>query len=128
MPVQHGLIGMNGERRVHGTRMVESHLHSGIKVRIFASDINDAFNTDGSRLGEQFVDRVHGYRRLIAFDGLPVHFVGEGNDAGHMRVIVDDLRVGGERFGGGRPAAVAMMMLGHGFQSNRGRSRDGSAP
>ena len=119
--VQYGLIGVDGERRMHDTRVVEGHLDSGAEIRIFAADIDDPLNADGLRLCEQLIDRVHGHRRLVAFDGLPVHFAGEGDDARHMRVIVDDARVGGKRLRGWRPAAVAMVMLGHGFQSNRGR-------
>lgn len=47
------------------------------------------------------------------YDGFVAHGPRKRNDGCHMRMVVDDVRVVGQRRRRGRPAAVTMMMLAH---------------
>ena len=59
MPVEHGLIGVYCERRVHITRMIEGHLEGGHQVRQLATAVDNTPNADRLRLRQQLVDVVH---------------------------------------------------------------------
>ena len=113
VPVQHRLVGVDGQSRVHHTRMVQRHLHGRHQVRQLATGVDDAFDADGCGLVEQLVDAVDGNRRLPLHLRLVAHRLGEGDDGGDMRMVVDGPGVFGQRLGGRCPAAVAVM-LAHG--------------
>ena len=54
MPVEHGLIGVYCERRVHITRMIEGHLDGGHQVRQLATAVDNTPNADRLRLRQHW--------------------------------------------------------------------------
>ena len=115
MPVEHGLIGVYCECRVHITWMIEGHLDGGHQVRQLATAVDYAFDTDVLSLFQQFVDAVDGYFALAFFHGFVTHGLGEGHDGCDVGVVVDDVRVFGQRLWGRGPIAIAVV-LAHVFQ------------
>ena len=113
VPVQHRLVGVDGQSRVHHAGMVEGHLHGRHQIRQLATGVDDAFDADSRGLVKQLADAVDGNRRLPLHLRLVAHRLGEGDDGGDMRMVVDGPGVFGQRLGGRCPAAVAVM-LAHG--------------
>ena len=111
--VEHGFIGVDCDGGMNGVGMVDGHLDGGHEVRQLAPAVDDAGDADCRGLGEQLLHVVHRYFRLSFFDGFVAHGPRKRNDGCHMRMVVDDVRVVGQRRWRGRPAAVTMMMLAH---------------
>ena len=111
--VEHGFIGVDCDGGMNGVGMVDGHLDGGHEVRQLAPAVDDAGDADCRGLGEQLLHVVHRYFRLSFFDGFVAHGPRKRNDGCHMRMVVDDVRVVGQRRRRGRPAAVTMMMLAH---------------
>ena len=62
-----------------------------------ATAVDYAFDADFLGLFQQFVDAVYGDFRLSFFDGFVAHGPRKRNDGCHMRMVVDDVRVVGQR-------------------------------
>lgn len=107
--MEHGFVGVDGDGRMHDIGMFAGHVDGGHEVGQFAAAVDDTFYADRLCLGQQFVDTVDGHFGLALFCGFMAHGSGEGHDGGHMRVIVDDVRVVGKGLWGRGPATVAMV-------------------
>ena len=115
MPVEHGLIGVYCERRVHITWMIEGHLDGGHQVRQLATAVDNTPNADRLRLRQQLVDVVHRDFGLSLLLRLMAHSARERDYGGHVSVVVDGLGVVRQCFRCRGPATVAMVVLAHGF-------------
>ena len=113
--VQHGFVGVYGDCGVHGSGMLAGHVDGGHEVGQLATAVDYAFDTDVLSLFQQFVDAVDGYFALAFFHGFVTHGLGEGHDGCDVGVVVDDVRVFGQRLWGRGPIAIAVV-LAHVFQ------------
>ena len=80
-----------------------------------AMSVDYAFDADFLGLFQQFVDAVDGYFALAFFHGFVTHGLGEGHDGCDVGVVVDDVRVFGQRLWGRGPITIAVV-LAHVFQ------------
>ncbi len=100
-----------GDCGVHGSGMLAGHVDGGHEVGQLATAVDYAFDTDVLSLFQQFVDAVDGYFALAFFHGFVTHGLGEGHDGCDVGVVVDDVRVFGQRLGPGAQLRLRWCLL-----------------
>ena len=109
--MQHGFVGVYGDCGVHGSGMLAGHVDGGHEVGQLAPQSITPSTPTFLGLFQQFVDAVDGYFALAFFHGFVTHGLGEGHDGCDVGVVVDDVRVFGQRLWAGAQLRLRWCLL-----------------